>query len=789
MFKNYLKNAWRNLLRDKQFSLLNLLGLSTGLACVLLIYLWVTDELVVDKFNANDKQLFQVMKNSPNAGGGISTFEWLPALLPQALHQEMPEIESAVAVVPYKDGSKKGIISFRDQYIKAADLYAGKDFFNIFSFPLLEGNANQVFIDKYGVVISEELASKLFHTTNNIIGTSIDWNQPPLNGTYHVSGIFKKVPSNYTLQCDVIFSFELYKERKPQIQEWTYNDPCTYVLLKKGTNIKQFDEKISGFLKNKSKEDVSLFIRPFSDQYLYGKYENGVQIGGRIEYVRLFSIIALFILLIACINFMNLSTAKAARRIKEVGIKKVIGASRRSLIFQYIGESMLMSFVSLIIALLIAALLLPAFKELTGKEINIQLDTNIIVSVISIAFITGLIAGGYPALYLSSFKPISILKGKLNTSFGESRIRKGLVVFQFSISVILIVSVLIVYQQMELIQTISLGYNKDNIICFKKEGRLTKDYETFLYEAKKISGVLNATTTWGNMTNADTYTSDLTWQGKNANDKIEFASLQTNYDFIKTLGINLKQGRDFSKNFNTDDKKIIFNEAAIDAMELKDPIGKTIRLWGEDREIIGVVRNFHFESLYQDIKPCFLMLLPIADNVMIKIKAGTEKETIAQLQKLYNEFDQGLAFDYKFLDDDYQALYLSEQRVAVLSKYFAGIAILISCLGLFGLAAFTAQKRQKEIGIRKVIGASVSNVVAMLSKDFLILVSFSLLIAVPLSWWLMHTWLQSFAYRINISPLVFLIAGVSVVLITLITISFQSVKAAIANPVKSLRTE
>jgi len=451
---------------------------------------------------------------------------------------------------------------------------------------------------------------------------------------------------------------------------------------------------------------------------------------------------------------------------------------------------MLMAFVSLVLAMALVALLLPAFKEIAGKNFSLNFNNSFIISILAITFITGLIAGSYPALYLSGFKPALVLKGKLNTSAGESWIRKGLVVFQFTISVILIVSVLVVYQQMKLIQTTNLGYNKDNIIRFSNTGKLSTNLSPFLSEIKNIPGVVNASDADGDFLGHDGHSGGgIDWEGKDPNLGIEYYGVGVDYDFIEMMGLQMAEGRAFSRAFGPDSLKVIFNESAIAAMGLKNPIGKTVSLWGHKKQIIGVVKDYHFESLYKKVGPAFLECFQNNGNVLIKIKAGREKETIAGIERLYKEFNQGLSFDYKFLDDDYNALYASEHRVAVLSKYFAAIAILISCLGLFGLAAFTAQKRQKEIGIRKVVGASVGNIAAMLSADFLKLIIIALLIAIPLSWWAANQWLQGFAYRINLNADIFLVTGASIILITLFTISFQTIKAAIANPVKSLRTE
>lgn len=798
MIRNFFKIAWRNLVKDRQFSFLNLVGLSIGLASALLICLWVHDELSVDKFNEKDNQLYSVLKTAPGGDGTIGMYGTTQGLLAKSMAAELPEVEYAVAV----RSQDPGVISTTDKHIKAKTQLVDKDFFNIFSYPIIEGNKSNPFADKYGVLLSHKLALKLFNTTKNIIGKTIDWNGgDKFDGQYTVAGVFEAPPSNATAQFDFLFSYELYLTKDAEdVAFWGSNGVVTYVMLKKGTNATEFNKKIKDFTKEKIKTlykddnllqwEGDLFVQRYSDGYLYNRYENGVQSGGRIEYVRLFSIIAIFLVVIACINFMNLSTAKASKRIKEVGIKKVVGASRGSLILQYMGESMMMAFLSLLIAIVLVALFLPAFKEITGKNILLQFSPNLIFSASVITFITGLIAGSYPAFYLSGFRPVSVLKGKVNTSAGESWLRKGLVVFQFAVSVVLIVSVLVVYKQMNLIQTVNLGYNKDNVIRFSNEGKLEKGLQTFLSKLKNIPGVVNASSMDGNMTgNYSQGGSMIDWEGKQPDETINFMGIDMNYGMMEILDMQMKEGRMFSGKFGSDSSSVIFNEAAVAAMGLKDPVGKIVTVWREKKRIVGVVKDFHFESFYKKVAPFFLRCSQNNSNVFVKIKAGTERQTISRVENLYKEFNDGLPLDYKFLDDDFQALYSSEQRVAVLSRYFAGIAILISCLGLFGLAAFTAQKRQKEIGIRKVVGASVSNIAVMLSADFLKLVLVALLIAIPLSWWATHQWLQAFAYRININAAIFLITGASVVLITLVTVSFQAIKAALANPVKSLRTE
>src|SRR5450432_690197 len=797
MLKNHFKLAWRNLLKDRQFTFLNLVGLSAGLACTLLIYLWVSDELHIDKFNAKDKQLYQVMKTAPNSDGTISTFEYTQGLLAKRMAQQLPEVEYSVAVRP----QDVGIFSVDDKKIKAKSEFVDKDFLDIFSYEIMEGNKAKVFADKYGVLLSDKIAMKLFNTTKGLIGKTFSWERGEFTGAYNIAGVFKAPAANATDQFDLLFTYEMYATKEADdIAFWGSNGVMTYLILKKGTDINQFNKKIKDFTKAQIKatgrgDDLlkyegDVFVQRYSEKYLHNNYVNGVQAGGKIEYVKLFSIIAIFILVIACINFMNLSTAKASKRIKEIGIKKVIGATRASLVMQYLSESMFMAFLSMLLAVLIVVLLLPAFKTITGKDIQLQLTSGLILSAIGITFITGLVAGSYPALYLSGFKTVRILKSKLSTSTGESLVRKGLVVFQFSISIILIVSVLVIYQQMKLVHTTNLGYNKDNIIRFPNDGKLKQDVVPFLAEIKKIPGVINAEDASGDFFGNTAHSGGgINWEGKDPNLGIEYYGLEVDYNFMETMGLQMAEGRTFSQQFGSDSGKVIFNEAAIKAMGLKKPVGTMVTLWGKKAEIIGVAKDYHFESLYKKVGPSFIVFSKNNEQSLVKIQAGTEQATIAQIAKVFKTYNHGLSFDYKFLDEDYQALYSSEQRVAVLSRYFAGIAILISCLGLFGLAAFTAQKRQKEIGIRKVVGATVSNVALMLSADFIKLVLISLVIAVPASWWAANQWLQSFAYRIHLTGTVFFLTAACVLFITLATISFQTIKAALANPVKSLRTE
>lgn len=791
MFKSYLTIAWRYLRMDRPFTILNLVGLSTGLACTLLIYLWVTDELAMDHMHEKDSRLYQVMDNRHDKDG-IHTMDATPSLLARTLKEEMPEVEYAAGVLA-TSWYGRVTISVQHEDIKAVGHFADKDFFNVFSYPLLQGNRDGVLADKKSIVVSRELALKLFHTTENIIGKTIEWEhkQP-----YRVSGIFEGDLPHSSDKFDFVLPLDQFLDENSYQKVWGRSeDPSTYVVLKQGASLAAFNRKIEGLVKRKSQDaDVNLTLstRLYSSGYLYGQYENGVQVGGRIEYVRLFSLIALFILVIACINFMNLSTAKASKRMKEVGVKKCIGASRISLVLQFLGESLVMTCISLVLAVLLVRLLLPEFNSITGKQLTLLPDNQFVGVLLAVTLVTGLLAGSYPALYLSSFRPAVVLKGKLRTSIGELWVRKGLVVFQFTLTVLFIVAVLVVYKQIQYIQSKDPGFKRDHILSFDLPYTPEKPTETLLTDIKSIPGVVNASGMDHRSLIADFGGSVPYWEGMNPKEYFNINNIGINYGMVETLGLELVKGRTFSRALSSDTAEVILNQAAVDKMGRKDPIGMKFGVFGGDgmRTVVGVVKDFHFESMHTAVGPFALRLVPqYTRDMMVKIRAGSEKNVIGQVQQYYAKVVPGVPFEYRFLDDDFQAQYVAEKRVAVLSQYFGALAILISCLGLYGLAAFTAERRFKEIGIRKVLGASVRGVVLLLSADFLRLILIAVLIAFPLAWWVSNRWLSGFAYRTSIGVGVFLLAGAATLLITIVTISFQAVRAAMANPVKGLRLE
>ncbi len=786
MFHHNLLITYRNFLRYKSSFFINLIGLSSGLTAVLLIYLWVHDEMSFDKFHEKNDRLFQVMRHTPDPALGVETHGSNSVLLPSAIENEMPDVEYVLPVRP----TPPGIISAEKEKVKASGWFVGKYFFNVFSYELLQGDYNTVLREKYAVVVSEELAFKLFGTIDNCVGKAIIWELDHFGGTHIISGVFKTPKENTSEKFDFLLTHELFLEKNRMDVSWDSNPIFTYLTLKPGVNIDEFNSKLNTFYHSKRETDSEMFIKRYSDQYLYGRYENGIVAGGRIDYVILFSIIALFILIIACINFMNLCTARASRRVKEVGIKKVIGALRRSLIVQHLSESMLMAILSLIVSVLMIITLLPQFNLITGKQMVLTLDWKLISGACIIVIFTGLVAGSYPAFYLSRYKPVDVLKGRQTTSSGELWARNGLVIFQFSVSILLIMAVAIVYTQLNFLQTKNLGYNKANTITFEIQGALSQNLESFLTEIRNIPGVVNASSVRGDITNINSTSWGHTWEGQTKTDEIKFTGATTNYNFIETLGISLKEGRSFSRDFGNEESTVILNEAAVETMQLANPVGKWMNLFGAKREIVGIVNDFHFQSMYEEIKPMFMICNPqYTDKVLVNIQAGAERETIAKLNRILHQFNPGVPFETTFLDDEYNALYVSEQRIAVLSKCFASIGVVISCLGLFGMAAFTAERRTKEIGIRKTLGASEWKIVQMLSRDFTAIVLLAVIVSLPTSYLLARSWLANFAYRIELEWWFFVGVGLVTILIAWFTIGIQTIKTARANPVDCLKRE
>ena len=782
-----LKLIYRSFKRFKSIFFINLIGLSSGLTCTLLIYLWVLDELTIDRFHVKKERIFYAWEHRIKADG-IWTSRNSSAPLAKALVEDMAEVEYACP----STRPQAFTLSVGDKTLKANGRYSGLDFFRIFTYRLVSGSAGQVLQGTKSIVISQSLALKFFNTTDNVVGKMIELDHAQ---EFIVTGIFETVPQSSSEQFEFVLPFQKYEAENEWVNGWGNTGLATYVLLRKNVDPDAFNKKIADYVKVKTNNEIkyrTLFMKKYADVYLYGNYENGVLTGGRIMYVKLFSIIAVFILVIACINFMNLSTAKASRRIKEVGIKKAVGAGRNSLMLYYLGESILISYISMTLAVLLVDVFMEQFNNITGKQLSLHLDGGLVLTLAGIGLVTGILAGSYPAVYISGFAPAAVLKGKLNTSLGELWARKGLVVFQFALSVILIVSVLIVYKQIEYVQSANLGYERENILYLYREGKVNdfQTMETLISEFKRVPGVINVSSSSHNLTGHNSGTWGLTWEGKDPEDKTEFENFTVNYDMMETLGIQMEAGRMFSRNYPADTAKLIITRKGIDFMGIKNPIGAKVNLWGRDMQIIGIAKDFHYESLHENIKPVFFRLGPDDTNlIMVKVASKQQAAVIEQLRTLYTTVNPGFAFDYKFLDAQYQSQYIAEQRVSILSRYFAGLAILISCLGLFGLAAFTAERRVKEIGIRKVLGSSELGIVYLLSSEFTKTVFLSIVIALPVSYLLCQYWLQGFAFRIPLKIAYFLFAGLAAILIAWITVGIQALKAAKLNPVKCLKEE
>jgi putative ABC transport system permease protein len=789
MIKNFFKVAIRGLWKQKGYSFLNIFGLAIGMACSLLILLWIRDERAVDNFHVNGERLYSVYERQ-YYDGKIESGMFTPGVLPDEMKKVLPEIEMSSGF----DGGDRMTFQVGDKILKQDGAFAGTDFFRMFSYPLLQGRAESALAAPADIAISRKMAIAFFGSPEAAMGKSIrNENRRDMK----VTAVFEDLPSTVSQKFDYVINWFAYLEDNTWAKDWGNNGPQTLILLRKDANPARFDHQIAHFLEkynkymNKSLR-IELGVERFGDVYLHGQIVNGKIEGGRIEYVRLFSLVAIFILCIACINFMNLTTARSVKRAKEIGIRKVVGAVRPALIRQFLGEAVLLAFLSVVLALGVLLLALPGFNQLTGKEIVFPYaSASFWLSLLALVLVTGLISGSYPALFLSAFQPIRVLKGTMKFSSATAWFRRGLVVFQFVLSIVLIIGTIVVSGQVEYAQSMNLGYNRENLLTIPLEGDLTGKYETFKQEATLLPGVAMVSRSSNSPTNIQNGTLGVDWDGKDPNNTIMFTNLATGYDFTGTMGLQLKDGRDYSKAYGTDTVGYILNEEAAKRIGYKDPIGKRLTFWGKKGTIIGVVRNFHFNSVHEPIKPLILHYGEKDDygNALVRTKAGQTKVALKGLENLCRQLNPRFPFTYQFADEQYRNLYKSEEVVHGLANCFAALAIFISCLGLLGLAMFTAEQRTKEFGIRKVLGAKVGTLFTLLSRDFLILVFVAFVFAAPLAGWAMHEWLKQFVYRIDLHWWVFLMAGAIALLIALATVSFQAIKVAIANPVKSLRTE
>jgi len=792
MIKNYLKTAWRNLRRNKAFSVINISGLALGLTCSLLIILWIQDEQSVDGFHKNGKLLYQVYERNYYDGKVEASYP-TQGLLAEELKKLIPEIEYASG---FEYASAPGTLSTfeaNNKVNKMAGLYAGADFFSMFSYPLLQGTEQSALNSPGGLAISKKMAENFFGSAEKAIGQLIRFeNKDELK----VTAVFENIPTNSSQQFDFLRTWHDFVKENNWVHNWGNTDPSTFVQLRRNADALKVESKIKDFIDRYRQKDNSfraeLAIQPYPEKYLHSSFKNGYVDGGRIEYVNLFMIVAVFILLIACINFMNLATAQSAKRAKEVGLRKVVGAARSSLVKQFIGEALLLTLFSVVLAIVLSATLLPAFNNLTGKQLSIPFTQPLFwLSILALMIITGFVAGSYPALFLSSLNPAKVLKSGLKFGAGNIFLRKGLVVFQFTLSIILIVGMIVTYRQMNYIQGKNLGYDRDNLLYIPIEGELANKYTLFKQQASEIPGILDISKMRNSPTVIEHHTGSISWPGKDPNLTVSFADGVVGYDFVKTMKLQLKEGRDFSKEFGTDSISYMLNETAVNKIGFINPIGETVTWGNHPGKIIGVLKDFHFSSMHQSIEP---LILRLDENwswgtILVRVKAGKTREVLAGIEKLCSAMNPKFPFTYQFSDSEFSKLYKSEAIVSRLSNCFAFLAIFISCLGLFGLATFTAVQRTKEIGVRKVLGASVPQIIAMLSGSFIKLIVISMFIAFPVAWYFMNKWLENFAYKVHLGWIIFFIAGSVAVMIALLTVSYQAIKAAIANPVKSLRTE
>jgi putative ABC transport system permease protein len=785
MLQSYLKIAFRNLWKNKSFSFINILGLALGMACSLLIMLWVQSELSMDKFHKNDARLYRFMENQ-HYTGEIGTFGSTPGILAENIVKDIPEIQMASQML----WEETPLFTVGNVLEKEKGRYVQGDFLNMFSFELEKGDAKTALKRPDGVVISKKLAEKYFKGQDPI-GKAIKIDNAD---NVMVTGVLKEIPYNSSLKFDFLISYEHWKKNNEWVKNWGSNGPRCMALLAPNANIDKVNAKIKDYIKTKNKEsNVELFLQKYSDTYLYSDWKNGLQNGGRIEYVKIFSIVAIFILIIACINFMNLATARSTKRAKEVGVRKVVGAVKGALIGQFIGESLIIAFFALIFAVFIVAALLPTFNSLTEKHLSLNFSNPYFwLILLGLTAITGIVSGSYPALFMSSLNPLVVLKGALKFKPSATYFRKGLVVFQFAMSIILIIGTIVIYRQINYIQTKNVGYNRENLLFMPLEGDLEKSFSSFKQELLNSTGIKGVSCSASDPVQVGSSTGGVKWPGKDTTSSILFSVNRVSYDYIKTMGIQLVAGRDFDSQYGTDSLSFLINEVSAKKIGYKDPIGKELS-WGDEKgKIIGVMKDFHHSTLYVPIEPLILGLQPKTINwgsVLVRTEIGKTKEAIASMEKVFKKFNPKFPFKYFFTDDEFAANYKSENTIGKLANFFAFLAIFISCLGLFGLAMFTAEQRTKEIGIRKVLGASVQNLVGMLSKEFVVLVIISTLFAFPIAWYFMSDWLEKYHYRIEIEWWFFVVGGISAMLIALLSVSYQAFRAALMNPVKSLKTE
>lgn len=787
MFKNYLKTTFRNLWKNKGYSFLNIGGLAIGIACAGLIFLWVENELTWNHYFSNRDNLYNV-KDRQTYDGTTFTFDATPGLLAQSMKAEVPGIKNTTRCT----WGNQLLFSLGDKSIYDQGNYVDSGFLSMFQLEFIKGNAINAFSQLHSLVITETMAHKFFESID-VIGRTLKVNN---DQDYVITGVIKDLPKSVSFRFNWLAPFKIFEDENTWLREWGNNGVITYVETVPNANVSAINKKLYGFIQTKAPDaNARMSIYPMNRWRLYNSFDtNGKEKEGQLKYVNLFSLIAWIILIIACINFMNLATARSEQRAREVGVRKVLGSGKNKLIGQFIGEALFLSLLSTVLAVLIIYLSLPAFNTLVEKQLSLDILNPLhIAGLLAIALICGLLAGSYPAFYLSSFNPVIVLKGLKLKSGSAGLIRKGLVIIQFSISVILIISTVIIYQQIQHVKDRELGYKKEGLIYTYLTGKMKTNFGVIKNDLLKTGLVQNASLSNSQVLQLGSNSGNFEWRGKDPSKEVLITMEGVSPEYVSTMGMHLKSGRDFYNNIKTDSSSVIINEALAKLIGKKGVVGSIISRTGgaEKHTVVGVINDFVYNSMYAPASPLILYADTSNVNVLtIHIKPGRNvKTTLSKIESVVKADNPGYPVEFSFVDDQFNQLFKTETLIGTLASVFSMLAILISCLGLFGLAAYTAERRTKEIGIRKVLGASTQGLAALLSKDFLQLVAISCLIAFPIAWWMMHSWLGTYTYRIKINWTVFLVAGLLALLIALLTVSFQAIRAAIANPVKSLRTE
>lgn len=786
MWKNYLKIAFRNLLRHKGFSLTNLLGLCIGCSCTLFILLWVHDELTYDQFHQNYGEIYQVMAHR-DYNDEVFTDQNMAFPLAPALEAELPEVQEAVATT----FAQSHILSSGDNKSRKEGITASDNFFEVFSWEFLQGNASTALPDANSIVLTEATAKALFGSEDALHKTVKLDNNLDLT----VTAILKDVPSNSTFQFDYIHAFN-YSD--PGLQRamgnWTNSSWTVFLKVLPGTDPEELSRKITDLkIKNSpsDKEISQYFAFPMNKWRLYGEFENGVNTGGMIQYVRLFSLIAVIILLVACVNFMNLSTARSERRAKEVGIRKTLGSDKKQLMLQFFFESMILTVSAFLLSLLTVYLLMPAFNQLVGKTLSLDFASPVFWMIAGvIVLFTGLVAGSYPALYLSSFSPVKVLKGTFKTGEKAALPRNILVVGQFVASILLISGTLIVYQQIQYIKNRDIGYDPNNLLMVASTEDIQRNYAVIKDELLQSGLVQSVTRTFSPITSIWWRSPAPSWEGKPTDMNLLLTGLYTDVDFAETMGVKMLEGKDFS-GMPSDSSAIILNLAAVEAMGLEEPIGMQMRYGPSNFTVIGVTDNVVMDSPFKPVDPMMMFFSPERTfSISIRLKDGAPVQAGLQaMEEVFKKHNPSAPFEYQFVDQEFGAKFLSEELVGKLTNIFAALTVFVCCIGLAGLASYTIEKRFREIGIRKVLGASIGQVLLLISTDFLKLVVIAFCLATPLAYWKMGEWLESYTYHVDMSLWLFLGVGALVLVLALAVVSANTLRAALANPVKSLKSE